>query len=116
MKKVKINKEGFLESIYIYDATIEVEVDDELYETLMCCKIGKNWKQEDGEFHMVELLDEQVIRERREVECFNLIDNRSPLWWSHLSEERRKELDAWYEAWLVATETKIIPEKPTWLN
>ena len=42
MKKVKINKEGFLESIYIYDATIEVEVNDELYETLMCCKIGKN--------------------------------------------------------------------------
>ena len=116
MKKVKINKDGFLESIYINDATIEIEVDDELYETLMCCKIGKNWKQENGEFHMVELLDEQVIRERREVECFNLIDNRSPLWWSHLSEEMRKELDAWYEAWLVATETKIIPEKPTWLN
>ena len=116
MKKVKINKDGFLESIYINDATIEIEVDDELYETLMCCKIGKNWKQENGEFHMVELLDEQVIRERREVECFNLIDNRSPLWWSHLSKERRKELDAWYEAWLVATETKIIPEKPTWLN
>ena len=66
MKKVKINKDGFLESIYINDATIEIEVDDELYETLMCCKIGKNWKQEDGEFHMVELLDEQVIRERRE--------------------------------------------------
>lgn len=79
MKKVKINKDGFLESIYINDATIEIEVDDELYETLMCCKIGKNWKQEDGEFHMVDLLDEQVIRERREVECFNLIDNRSPL-------------------------------------
>ena len=79
MKKVKINKDGFLESMYINDATIEIEVDDELYETLMCCKIGKNWKQEDGEFHMVELLDEQVIRERREVECFNLIDNRSPL-------------------------------------
>ena len=116
MKKVKINKDGFLESIYINDATIEIEVDDELYETLMCCKIGKNWKQEDGEFHMVELLDEQVIRERREVECFNLIDNRSPRWWSHLSEERRKELDVWYEAWLVATETQIIPEKPTWLN
>ena len=66
MKKVKINKDGFLESIYINDATIEIEVDDELYETLTCCKIGKNWKQEDGEFHMVELLDEQVIRERRE--------------------------------------------------
>ena len=94
MKKVKINKDGFLESIYINDATIEIEVDDELYETLMCCKIGKNWKQEDGEFHMVDLLDEQVIRERREVECFNLIDNRSSLWWKHLSEERQQELDA----------------------
>ena len=71
MRKVKINKEGFLESIYINDATIEIEVDDELYETLRCCKIGKNWEQEDGEFHMVELLDEQGSRERREVECCN---------------------------------------------
>ena len=93
MKKVKINKDGFLESIYINDATIEIEVDDKLYETLMCYDIGKNWKQEDGEFHMVDILDEWVIRERREVECFNLIDNRSPLWWKHLSEERQKELD-----------------------
>ena len=116
MKKVKINKDGFLGSIYINDATIEIEVDDELYETLMSCKIGKNWRQINGAFHMVDLLDEQVIRERREVECFNLIDNRSPLWLNHLSEEKRKELDAWYEAWLAATETKIIPEKPTWLN
>ena len=116
MKKVKINKDGFLKSIYINDATIEIEVDDELYETLMCCKIGKNWKQEDGEFHMVELLDEQIIRERREIECFNLIDNRSSLWWSHLPEERQKELDVWYQAWLDATKTKIIPEKPSWLE
>ena len=63
MMKVKINKEGFLESIYIYDATIEVEVNDELYETLMCCKIGKNWRQINGVFHMVDLLNDQVIRE-----------------------------------------------------
>ena len=42
MKKIKINKDGFLESMYINDATIEIEVDDKLYEALMSCKIGKN--------------------------------------------------------------------------
>ena len=47
---------------------------------------------------MVDLLDEHIIRERRAVECFNLIDNRSPLWWNHLPEERQKELDVWYQA------------------
>ena len=43
---------------------------------------------------MVDLLDEQVIRERRAVECFNLKDNQSHLWWHHLSKKKKKELDA----------------------
>lgn len=116
MKKVKINQDGFVASPYIKDANIEIEVNDELYTSLMICQIGKNWKLQDENFIMVDILDDKVIRERRNIECFSVIDNRSPLWYKHLSEERKNELDAWYEAWLVATETKIIPEKPNWLE
>lgn len=116
MKKVKINELGFLESPYINDANIEMEVEDKLYEKLMTCQIGKNWKVQEGKFVVVDILDDEVIRLRRNVECFNLIDNKSQLWFSHLSEEKKQELNAWYEAWLFATETKIIPENPEWLE
>lgn len=116
MKKVKINELGFLESPYINNANIEMVVEDELYEKLMTCQIGKNWRFQEGKFVIVDILDDEVIRLRRNIECFNLIDNRSQLWFSHLSEEKKQELNDWYEAWLVSTETKIIPEKPKWLE
>lgn len=116
MKNVLINEGGFLESPYTHDASIEREVDDELYERLMTCTIGMNWRLIDGEFVMVDILDEDTIRERRQIECFNLVDNRSQLWWNHLSDEQKEELNRWYENWLNATKTKTIPEKPEWLD
>lgn len=116
MKKIIINEEGFIESPYIHDASIEKEVDDELYERLMTCTIGMNWRFVDDDFIMVDILDEKTIRERRQIECFNLVDNRSQLWWNHLSDEQKSELDKWYESWLIAPETKTIPEKPKWLE
>lgn len=116
MKKVKINEQGFLESPYISDASIEKEVDEETYEKVMSCRIGMNWRLINDAFTMVDILDEETIRERRQIECFNFVDNRSQLWWEHLSEEQKKELNEWYEAWLAAPETKVIPEKPSWIN
>lgn len=116
MKEIRMNEEGFIESPYIHDAYITNEVDDELYEKLMSCRIGMNWKLVAGEFVMVDILEDNMIRERRQSECFNFVDNRSQLWWSHLSDERKKELNHWYEEWLEAPKTKIIPEKPKWLE
>lgn len=116
MKKVKINEQGFVESPYINDASIEKEVDDETYEMVMTCRIGMNWRHINGGFKMVDVLDEETIRERRQIECFNFIDNRSQLWWDHLSEEKKKEVNRWYEAWLAAPETKAIPDKPSWID
>lgn len=55
------------------------------------------------------------LRYRRERECFTVID-RSVLWHNRLTEEQKTELDAWYQAWLNVTETKVIPEKPAWLE
>lgn len=116
MKIIKINEDGLVESPYVTDASIKLEVKDEIYEMLTSCKIGMNWKYINNEFIMIEILDANVIRFRRNSECFSIIDSRSQLWWTHLSESQKEELTSWYEDWLVAPETKIIPKKPTWLN
>ena len=54
------------------------------------------------------------LREKREIECFAIID-RSQLWYNSLNETQINELTVWYNNWLNVTETLIIPEKPTWL-
>lgn len=55
------------------------------------------------------------IRTKREVECFPFI-NRGALWYSRLSNTQKEELETWYQAWLDAPQTKIIPIKPLWLE
>ena len=54
------------------------------------------------------------LRSQREKACFPYI-NRGKLWYSKLSAEQKEELDAWYQAWLNVTDTKIIPAVPEWL-
>ena len=56
----------------------------------------------------------QELRDRREVECFTVI-NRGQLWYESLDGQQRTELRDWYNAWLKVTETLEVPEKPTWL-
>lgn len=55
------------------------------------------------------------LRVQREIECFSII-NRGQLWYNSLTEEQLAELQVWYKAWLDVTETKITPEKPSWLK
>lgn len=57
----------------------------------------------------------QELRDRRETECFAII-NRSPLWYDALSSVQHKELKEWYDAWLNVTETLVVPERPNWLH
>ena len=57
----------------------------------------------------------QELRDKRNVECFAIID-RSPLWYDSLTSTQLKELKEWYEAWLNITDTLQIPEKPDWLR
>lgn len=57
----------------------------------------------------------EELRARRSLECFSVID-RSVLWHNRLTEEQKTELNVWYQAWLNVTETKVIPEKPAWLE
>lgn len=55
-----------------------------------------------------------TIRMRRQAECFSVID-RSQLWYNTLTNEQKAELQEWYEAWLVAPDTLVIPTKPDWI-
>lgn len=53
------------------------------------------------------------IRTRREIECFSIVDR--PLWVDTLTAEQRVQLKAWYQLWLNAPETMVIPEKPNFI-
>lgn len=55
-----------------------------------------------------------AIRMIRQAECFSVI-NRSQLWYNSLTNEQKAELQEWYEAWLVAPDTLVIPTKPDWI-
>lgn len=59
--------------------------------------------------------DKDIIRARREVECFKVV-NRGKLWYESLTQEQSIELRSWYYAWLNATETGVIPPAPKWIN
>lgn len=60
-------------------------------------------------------VQQQDIRKRREKECFPII-NRGSLWYEKLSEEQDAELREWYQAWLDAPATLVIPDRPLWLE
>lgn len=55
------------------------------------------------------------LRAQRAAQCFPIV-NRGALWYEKLTEEQKSELSAWYEAWLDAPATSIIPDMPTWLK
>ena len=50
----------------------------------------------------------EIIRRRREKECFPII-NRGLLWYDRLTQEQLNELDQWYQDWLDAPKTRVIP-------
>ena len=56
-----------------------------------------------------------ALRERRETECFSVV-NRGWIWYSSLTLAQWRELRTWYLAWLNVTVTKNIPERPSWID
>lgn len=77
-----------------------------------------NYKVEDGVFVKLKTEEElkaELLRKRRENECFPVI-NRGTLWYEKLTDEQKTELSAWYEAWLDAPATLTVPEKPSWID
>ena len=93
-----------------------MEITEEQFESISTFGFNTNWRYVDGEFVLESLMDDDSLRARRQRECFNIVDNRSQLWWMKLTNIQKEELELWYEAWLKVTETKVIPEKPLWLK
>lgn len=72
------------------------------------------------ELNTIELQKQQEqtindLRFRRGIECFSVI-NRGQLWYNKLTDDQKNELSEWYQQWLDAPETGVIPKKPSWLN
>lgn len=57
----------------------------------------------------------QELRQKREIECFSII-NRGKLWYKSLNIEQLNSLNDWYKKWLDVTITLIVPTKPTWIR
>lgn len=55
------------------------------------------------------------IRLQRETDCFPII-NRGALWYNKLTTEQKNELTVWYQQWLDAPQTGVIPEKLEWIK
>lgn len=98
-----------------------IELSFEEFDRLMCEQNnGKELKVENGKviaFERIPSIEEILdsLRQRREEECFSII-NRGKLWYDTLTQEQLVELNDWYNAWLNVTETKVIPIKPNWLK
>ena len=71
-------------------------------------------KSDDKQKEIEEQRELTNLRSQREKICFPII-NRGEMWYSRLSAEQKDELNAWYQAWLDVTNTKVVPETPEWL-
>lgn len=115
---VYINKLNLLQSPYVTDATVPLEISETEYN-----KVNKGhkfyeawyWNSEIQQFELITSPSLKALREARNIECFSLM-NRSPLWFMTLTAEQQKELTEWYQAWLDVTETQEVPKKPDWLR
>ena len=122
MEKIKqqhvtyINADGWVRSSYVRDATIRLTLTEEQYNQIHINKAGHNWKYVNGKFKQLKYITTEYLQEKRQLECFDLLDNRSKLWYDSLTEEQYNELKTWYQAWLDVTKTKKIPDKPAWLK
>lgn len=99
-----------------------IELTDERYEELLAGQAqGLTIEERDGIPVLVDYRPSESelalirLRSRRASECFPVID-RSILWHNRLTEEQKTELNVWYQSWLDVTETKVVPEKPAWLE
>ena len=99
-----------------------IELTDERYEELLAGQAqGLTIEERDGIPVLVDYRPSESelalirLRSRRASECFPVINRGTP-WYNRLTAGQVAELDAWYQSWRDGTETKIVPEKPQWLE
>lgn len=102
------------------DKRIELETPDnfeEIFDNFSCYKYENRQfiLDEDKKIKYELELKKTNIRVDRNNICFPII-NRGVLWYNMISEQQRNELNNWYQQWLDAPETLIIPETPNWIK
>ena len=123
MRKVHVN---FYEDGYIRDWSVDplendiiVDVedwDDFDVNSRSYKRVGDGVVKDEEKLKSIQLEKEvEMIRLTREEECFTVI-NRGGIWYDTLTEQEKSDLMDWYQVWLNATDTLVIPEKPSWLK
>lgn len=121
--KALVNENGFIISYALVGDLVDgVDLPDpedveHFQENFAAYKVRDGTAAFDSEHNDALLLEAKKAeyRLRREKECFSVI-NRGQLWYEGVSIAQLLELRQWYQAWLNATETMVVPEKPTWLE
>jgi hypothetical protein len=122
--KIILNEQGYVEAYALIGdfGTPSVAVDEPKniddfetnYHSYYLSDDGRLVKSDDKQKEIEERRALADLRLQREKVCYPYI-NRGNLWYSRLSDEQKEELTVWYQAWLDVTETRVIPETPTWL-
>ena len=120
MKYIKRNLYGNVEAASEIKFDDTYELADEEYDVGFDGKIYSASEMQSAEYiaHKTEFDNNirlSAIRAQREIECFPII-NRGVLWYDKLTEEQKAELAAWYQQWLDAPQTNIIPKPLQWLT
>ena len=123
--KIILNQDGFVTSYALIGGFGNDAI--EVAEPLDISDFKKNYrsyylssdnvllKNNDKQTELEETEALNMLRSQRAKICFPYI-NRGVLWYDKMSVEQKEELNAWYQAWLDVTETRVIPETPEWLN
>lgn len=105
---------GFGSSSIVVNEPVDIDDFENNYRSYYLSDDNVLVKSEDKQNEIENQREFVYLRSQREKICYPII-NRGELWYSRLTTEQKEELDAWYQAWLDVTETKVIPEKPEWL-
>lgn len=100
-----------------------IALDDQEWDYLVQCEgCGAEIKVDDKTGKPYPVITDEIkerlkdnIRLLRSSKCFPII-NRSQLWFKRLTSEQLEELDKWYQEWLDAPDTGIIPADLEWLK
>ena len=120
MRYIKKDENGIVVAVSEIQFDETYELSDEEYEVGFDGKIYSKTEMESFDYLTKKVeFDNDIklsnIRFQRETECFSVI-NRGALWYDKLTDEQKAELAAWYQAWLDAPQTKVIPARLEWLK
>lgn len=111
-----INSDGWLQSPYFHDCKIKLDVSEEDDKKLNNFQKYHNWRYKNNQWALECIDEDNWFRLQRQRKCFDVIDNKSNMWYQLLTPEQNTELKQWYQDWLNITKTKVEPKTPIWLK